>query len=403
MAGSATSEREGMVGFWRALHDRWAFVSLATLLYWFAAHSLRPLVTLRLDELGAGDAQIALTVAAYPFFSLFFAIPGGRLVDRIGIPKVLTVSLIGMVLVGIGYVAADSPLEILLIQVPNGVIEVGVWLALQSLVSHAGSGPFLTRQLALFSLAWGVGLAVGPAVGGIVYEGLGFQPLGFVYAAAALGSLLSCSLVSRRGFPGRGAGGDGDQSVFEGVRHVMKSPAVKGVLLSSFVALYLQSLKQSFYPLLLERNGIPVSQIGVLLSVMGITSLLIRVPLPSLMGRHGSGRVLVWGMWLSVLGIALTPWVGSVWLLGALALVIGAGYGVNPPITVELMARHTQPEERGLAMGIRVTSNRLAQVLQPVVFGALASATSLALAFPASGVLLGAVTFMASRETDRMD
>jgi hypothetical protein len=49
-----------------------------------------------------------------------------------------------------------------------------------------------------------------------------------------------------------------------------------------------------------------------------------------------------------------------------------------------------------------VSSNRLAQVLQPFVFGALAAVTSMAMAFPASGVLLGTVTFLASRETDRM-
>jgi hypothetical protein len=53
--GSSTdrpsSQREGVAGFGRALHNRWAFVSLATLLYWFAAHTLRPLVALRLDEL----------------------------------------------------------------------------------------------------------------------------------------------------------------------------------------------------------------------------------------------------------------------------------------------------------------------------------------------------------------
>jgi MFS family permease len=391
------------VGFWRALHHRWAFASLATLLYWFAAHTLRPLVALRLDELGASDALIALTVAAYPFFSLFLAIPGGRLVDRIGVVKVLVGSLIAMIFIGIGYVVADSPVEILVVQVPNGIVELGVWLALQALVTHAGSGAFLTRQLALFSLAWGVGLAVGPAVGGAVYEAFGFELLGVIYAASALGSLLSCLLVSYRGSRDEQlVEQQRDKKTLEGMRQIMQHPSVKGVILSSFVALYVQSLRQSFYPLLLERNGIPVAQIGVLLSIMGITSLLIRVPLPSLLGRQGAGRVLVWGMWISVVGIAITPWLGSVWLLGLVAIMIGAGYGVNPPITVELMARNTQPEERGLAMGMRVASNRLAQVLQPVVFGALASATSMALAFPATGVLLGAVTFMASRESDQM-
>ena len=112
-----------------AVRSRWAFASLAVLLYWLAAHSLRPLVTIRLDELGATDAQIALTVAAYSVFSLLLAIPGGRLVDRVGVMRVLVVSLTAMVLVGVGYALATTPEQIIALQAVNGVVELGVWLA----------------------------------------------------------------------------------------------------------------------------------------------------------------------------------------------------------------------------------------------------------------------------------
>ena len=117
--------------------SRWAIASLAVLLYWLAAHSLRPLVTIRLDELGATDAQIALTVAAYSVFSLLLAIPGGRLVDRVGVMRVLVVSLTAMVLVGVGYALATTPEQIIALQAVNGVVELGVWLALQSLATPA--------------------------------------------------------------------------------------------------------------------------------------------------------------------------------------------------------------------------------------------------------------------------
>lgn len=386
---------------WGALRHRWAFASAATFLYWFAAHELRPLVTLRLDDLGASDAFIGATVAAYPFFSLFLAIPGGRLVDRLGVVRVLVVSLAGMAVVGVAYALATSPLQILLIQIANGVVELGVWLALQALVTHSGSGRFLRAQLALFSLAWGVGIAVGPIVGAAVFDLAGFQVLGWIYAGCALAALVCGVAVPYRGREEAEAGAPGSGPLLGGVRVILARPAVLAVLASTFVALYIQSLRLSFYPLFLEREGIPVSQIGVLLSVMGVSSLAIRFPLPALLERFGPERVLLWSMWLAVAAVALTPWLDFVWALGLAAIAIGIGYGVNPPVTVELIAKDTEPAERGLAMGIRVTSNRLAQIVQPLVFGAFASALGMAAAFPASGVLLGALVAWVARESRR--
>ena len=113
--------------------------------------------------------------------------------------------------------------------------------------------------------------------------------------------------------------------------------------------------------------------------------------MPALLRRFGAGPVLVSSMWLAVIGIGLTPWLHHVLPLAVAAVAIGVGYGVNPAVTVELPARDTRPDERGLAMGLRVTSNRLAQISQPVVFGALTAALGMAAAFPISGALLAAL------------
>jgi MFS family permease len=396
--------RPWWLGPWvAAARSRWAFASLAVLLYWLAAHSLRPLVTIRLDELGATDTQIALTVGTYSLFSLALAIPGGRLIDRIGVMRVLLVSLAAMALVGVGYALATTPNQILVLQAVNGVVELGVWLALQALASHAGGGEFLTRQLALFSLAWGIGLAIGPAIGGAVYGAVGFQPLGLVYAGAALLALATVPLVPYRGREQSGRDGDGKlPGVISSMRDMVRRPAVKGVLLASFVALFIQAIRLSFYPLFLKREGISLSEIGLILSLMGIASIAVRVPLPALLRRFGAGRVLVSSMWLAVVGMGLTPWLQDVWALAIAAAAIGIGYGVNPAVTVELMARDTPPEERGLAMGLRVTSNRLAQLSQPALFGAVTAAVGMASAFPISGALLAGLTLLTAAASKSM-
>lgn len=384
------------VGWLQALGSRWALVSLSTLLYWTAVHGLRPFVTLRLDALGAGDAFIGLAVAAYPALSLFVAIPAGRLVDRIGVQRVMLASYISMIVVGVGYAVAPSPGWLLALQSLNGVAELGVWLALQAMISEAGRDSFLRRQLALFSLAWGIGIALGPAAGAAVFDTLGFPMLAWAYVVLSAAAWLA--VVAAPATTTADADGTATPSLLAGTRLIAARPVVRGVLLSSFVALFANAIRSSFYPLYLERAGMPVARIGVLLSIIGIASLLVRIVLPSLLARWRAGSVLVAGMWVEVLGMASTPMLGSFWLLAVVAAAFGAGHGLNPPITVELMARHTDQRERGLAMGVRVTANRLAQIVQPALFGALGATVGIAAAFPVSGALLAGMTMWTSRQ-----
>jgi MFS family permease len=102
-------------------------------------------------------------------------------------------------------------------------------------------------------------------------------------------------------------------------------------------------------------------------------------------------------MWLGLVPMALMPAVdGYGWWL-ALALLCGLGLGMNPPITVELMARHTTGQERGLAMGMRLTANRVSQVTQPIIFGAAIPLVGFSATFAGAGALLAAVTGWAHR------
>jgi MFS family permease len=403
VSGNHREGPERPVSILAGLRNRWALVTFATTLYWMAAHALRPLVPLRLSELGASDLYIGVVFASYSALSLFLAIPGGRLIDRIGTGRVLAVAFSGMAAVGVGYALATTPAQLLVLMTLNGITETGAWLALQALITYAGRGEFRTRQLSLFSFGWGLGIAVGPAIGAAIFARAGFAPLGWFFALLALTALAGVAFVPFPRSQSQQARDRGETETPRPARigELTARPAVRAVLLSSFVALFVNAIRMSFYPLYLERSGVSVERIGLLLSVMGVVSLLIRLPLPALLRRWGESKVLVWGLWSCVVPMALTPWLPSFWLLAVAAAVYGAAYGLNPPVTVQMMAKYTEPHERGLAMGLRITSNRLSQVAQPLLYGALATTIGMASAFPVSGVMLAGMTFWTQVESRR--
>lgn len=369
--------------------NRWTFLSVTSLCYWVATQSLRPMVALRLADLGSSDALIGVVLGLHSTVTFVIAVPSGRLVDRAGLRRILVIGLAGMAVAGVAFAGASAVWHLAILLMAAGVAELSAWVAMQALASHAGTGQGLRRQLALFSFAWGLGLAFGPALGSALYERAGFAWVGVGYSAAAVAGGLAGALVPW-------SGGDRDAiarpvSMRSAVGQMWASAPVKAVLLASFVALFVYGVRTSFYPLLLERRGVSIGQIGLLLSTIGVASLLVRLPLPALLRRVGAERVLIVSMWSAIVAITITPWLHGMWLYLSAAAVIGVSVGVNPPVTVELMAQHTSADERGLAMGVRVSSNRLAQMVQPVLFGGMASVAGLPAAFLAGGAFMSAV------------
>jgi MFS family permease len=76
---------------------------------------------------------------------------------------------------------------------------------------------------------------------------------------------------------------------------------------------------------------------------------------------------------LGTLAIALTT---DFWLLGALMLRLGFSTGIGQPVTMAWVTRISPKDVRGLAISIRLTSNRLGQVVIPAVAGVLAATSA---------------------------
>lgn len=374
--------------------SRWLFVSFVTLVYWTGPQSVRLFYPLHLQALGASDAVIGLGAGAASVAGLVLAVPSGYLLDRFDSRRVLVLATLCLAVTTGAFVLASSVAVTIGLMFLQGLFQMWVWLVLQEMMTRIGSGRWEARQLTIFSLAWGVGLAAGPTIGAWVYGAEGFQTVAIaccLFTFAGVGGALFVPRSLREVVRSRHPAG-----MTGALRRSLGNALVVGVMASSFVNIFVQSLRTSFYSVFLERAGISVAVIGLLLSTIGIASLVVRVILPVLMNRYGLVRPLVWSTWIAVVGLAMTPLSSNVVFLVAGAAMMGTGLGVNPPITVSLLAS-AGGDDRGIAVGLRMLANRSAQVIQPIIYGGIAAAVGLTVAFPISGVLLGAVAVWMSR------
>jgi MFS family permease len=96
----------------------------------------------------------------------------------------------------------------------------------------------------------------------------------------------------------------------------------------------------------------------------------------------------------------LVPLVSHAALLAVVAFLLGIGLGCAQPLTIILTYNHAPKGRSGEALGMRLTVNKLTQILVPLVFGAMGSAFGLIPVFWANGLFLlgGGVVSLAERK-----
>src|SRR5690606_2832284 len=109
-----------------------------------------------------------------------------------------------------------------------------------------------------------------------------------------------------------------------------------------------------------------------------------------LIAWHGRNFLLGISMGSAALALAMLPLLESTVTLGLAMVVIGLGLGIGQPMTTAWVANRSQRAERATALGVRLTGNRSALVLMPLVVGAVAGATGVNVIFWFVAGLLGA-------------
>lgn len=78
------------------------------------------------------------------------------------------------------------------------------------------------------------------------------------------------------------------------------------------------------------------------------------------------------GALVTMLGMILIALVSDFFWLAVIIAITGFAMGIGQPATMAWVSRIAQPENRGLAISIRLTANRFGQVVVPALAGSLA-------------------------------
>jgi MFS family permease len=329
---------------------------------------MRPMVSYRALELGAGDAMITILAGSFSLIPLLIGFQLGRWSDRIGaLPLAIGGSLI-VLLAGAVALLAPNVVLLLVCTAMLGFGHLAIIVAQQSLVPIHG-WTNLDRAFGLYSASAALGQMIGPPLAAIAIAvaipltGSTEGVLGIV--AATLLGVPALVLAMRL----TGAGSSQGRAPRRGVvRRVLAPRGMMPALLSGAGSPAALDLLLSTLPVWAESRDISFVAVGWLLAIRAGTTFASRVLLDLVIRWIGRTTTVVVSMATSALAFAALPFVD---FAGCVVLVVafGLGAGFAQPMSMSWVSRVAPQPDRGAALGLRMTVNRFVQVALPLVVG----------------------------------
>jgi MFS family permease len=356
-----------------------------------ASAAMTPLVPLWASANGASPAMVGVVAGASAVLPLILGVWAGASTDVLGVRRMVQVAAVVHALSAVLIGAASSVSLIILGAAIAGMAVNIMVIAAQTSVAHLGRPAQRDRNYGLFAFWMSVGQLLGPLASGFIADAFSI-PIAFFACALLAGSpfLWAFRIVRPAGQP------EPDEPLrllraydaYRAAWALTRRRDLRFILIIAFLIIFGWSIKASFLPLYLQSVGMPKAQIGLIFSLMGVGSMLVRPFLGALADRFGRSPVLLGAVLLGASVIAAIPLLRDFLPLAAVAVAGGLAWGITQPLTISLMAGSVTLRERGLALSLRITSNRLGEVASPLLFGVLVTWTSIGGAFLlAAGVL----------------
>ena len=351
---------------------------------------LRPTSAYRAIELGVSPAWLGALTASFAVVPLVLAVPSGQATDRFGERRVMLLGAVLMTLSG-GVFALErgGAAGLVLGSVVLGTGHLLSVVGQQAAVANsAGPGRF-DSAFGYYTFAASLGQAAGPALITLLGGSAELPDTTPIFlTATALGAVLLVTTAFLR-IPA--AERAGETASTRGMGALLRLPGLLRALLVSCVVLSAVDITLVYLPALGTDRGLAAGTVGLLLTLRAVASMASRFFLGRLVAFVGRRRLMVASVALAAVSMAAVAVPLPIVALGALVVLMGLGLGVGQPLTMSWLAEAAPAGLRGRAMSLRLTGNRLGQVLIPSTVGLVAAGVGAAGVLAATAAALAAV------------
>ena len=388
---------------------RWRQQSLAWLVFFVIVVDLIgfgiviPILPFLSPQLGGGTDDVAFILVSYSVAAAFFAPVWGRLSDRVGRRRILGICLLGGAASHFLLAASDALWMVYLARAVAGVMAGSIPVA-TAVIADASSPDQRSRAMGLIGRAFGVGLILGPVIGGLLARNDNDFTLPCIVAGVLSGmaALMTFTLLpaSQPHRPDEGAAST-SISLFQLVQR-------SGFFL--FIAqfcLHTCAVSAAIYlfPLwVADGHGWQAQEVGLFFGLVGVVMIVTQGNILGRMtDRFGNVGVLRGAALLFSASLLLSGWVSGIWAMTLVSLCVFSSATLCLPILNTIASHLVAPSWRGQFFGMTASSSAVGRVLGPLIAAVLLAYSGFAMAWMGMGLLVGLIVIWSLTDGARLE
>ena len=350
---------------------------------------LIPVLPLALDAAGSSLTTTSLVLAAAGLGAVLGGLPAGRLIARIGERRVMFGSLTMLAVTSVLLAPTDVAAVLIALRLGAGAANIGLRLSRQTYVTRRVEPLQRGRAMSSIGGAFRIGLLIGPIVGGVLADSIGFTAT-FV----AIGAVMAASMIPPALRPAdppltdhttraeRAERAVRERSTGEGSTGE-RTPAARGsllrdhgrlLLLAGIVPMLTMTVRDGRFvvlPLIGDELGLRPSVVGAVISVGTAADLLLFPAAGWIMDRFGRLAALLPFYGLFAVGLGLLSVADSTTDVVVAGSIIGIGNGLGSGALLTLGSDLAPPGQPGPFLAAFAVMQDTGKVLGPILVGVI--------------------------------
>lgn len=343
-----------------------------------------PLLPLYVKQFGGSPVMAGWLTTSFSLMQFIFSPIWGRASDLYGRRPLILLSLIGSTIAFLIFGLANSLIVLFAARIAGGILTAASLPTSQAYIADVTPPEKRARGMAMIGVAFGIGFAVGPIIGGWLGRYGLHAPAFFVAGLSFLNFLWSCFALPESHTTDRDLAHARKVELFNPKRFAQsfRTP-VLGELLTVFsVSTFAFAMLESTFTWLVLLRFVPgISLAGGMtdemakraaplvtpvFAIVGITIFFVQGAMMSGMAHRLGERRLVR---VGALILAVTMWgIGSATSLVVLKIwsaMVAVGSGILNPSLSSLISQVADPRDRGSTMGVQQSLGSFARMIAP--------------------------------------
>ena len=329
-----------------------------------------PILPIFTKELGAANYLVGLIAMSYPLMNFLFAPFWGSLSDRFGRRPIILTSVLITALAYTTFGLSVNLWVLLFSRILGGIGAANFSVA-QAYIADVTRPEQRTKSMGIMGAAFGMGLIIGPTVGGYLksistlgrvdwvgFAAAGLSILNFILAYFLLPESLKEKQI-QKAF---------NFKVVTRLVNELKKPAIRELLWINFIytsAFMITQISASLF----WKEKIQLNEIGIgnMFAFIGLATAVVQgLLIGKMVKAFGETNLLLYGIIIVIISFAAVPWVTQSsfipWELVAFAL-LALGNGCITPTVISLLSKASDPKEVGQVLGVNQSFSSMARAV----------------------------------------